>query len=188
MARNLGITARRMQVLVLDGDSRRHILPHRQEFKPLHASRKHAYTTIYSFCSITALKPPNRHGQRINQWEKTQEMKRTAPASHPACAAMRPKDAVCSTEKKWHRGCPCSLDAAQAAYEERSAVHAPWGCQQEHHARKFRHGRAPGAANMRCTSRSFAENMTTMRPGKLGRPMPTAETGPARDCGPRAKP
>jgi hypothetical protein len=154
----------------------------------LHARRKHAYATIYSFCSIAAPEPPNKHEQRINQWEKTQKMKSTAPASHPACAAMHPRDEVCSTEKMWRQGGPCSLDAAQAAYEERSAVHAPWGCQQEHHARKFRHLRAPGAANMSCTSRSFAENMATFSPGKLGRPMPTDEAGPARDCGPRAKP
>ena len=127
VARNLGITVRPMRVLCVgwsDGDSRRHILPHRQEFEPLHARRKHAYATIYSFCSITALEPPNRHEQRIHQWGKTQKMKSTAPASHPACAAMRPRDAVCSTEKMWRQRGPCSLDAAQAACEERSAVPA----------------------------------------------------------------
>ena len=25
---------------------------------------------LQHFCSIAALEPPNRHGQRINQWEK----------------------------------------------------------------------------------------------------------------------
>jgi hypothetical protein len=108
-------------------------------------------------------------------------------ASHPACAAMHPRDEVCSTEKMWCQEGPCSLDAAQAACEERS-VPAPWGCQQEHHARKFRHARAPGAANMCCTSRSFARNTATIRPDKLGWPVPTDETGPKRECAPRAKP
>ena len=153
----------------------------------MHARRKHAYATIYSFCSIAAPEPPNKHEQRINQWEKTQKMKSTAPASHPACAAMHPRDEVCSTEKMWCQEGPCSLDAAQAACEERS-VPAPWGCQQEHHARKFRHARAPGAANMCCTSRSFARNTATIRPDKLGWPVPTDETGPKRECAPRAKP
>ena len=158
----------------------------------MHANRKHAYATIYSFCSITAPEPPNKHEQRINQWEKTQKNFRACcscyrtPASHPACAAMHPRDEVCSTEKMWCQEGPCSLDAAQAACEERS-VPAPWGCQQEHHARKSRHARAPGAANMCCTSRSFARNTATIRPDKLGPPMPTADVGHARECAPRAK-
>ena len=63
-----------------------------------------------------------------------------------------------------------------------------WGSQQQQHDRKIRHGRAPGAANMCCTSRSFTENTATIRPGNLGQPLPTAETGPARECGPRAMP
>ena len=42
----------------------------------LHACRKHAYATIYFFCSITALEPPNRQWQRINQWgEDTKDEK-----------------------------------------------------------------------------------------------------------------
>ena len=62
-----------------------------------------------------------------------------------------------------------------------------WGCQEEQHHRKLRHARAPGAATMCCTSRSFARNTATIRPDKLGPPMPTADAGHARECAPRTK-
>ena len=40
---------------------------------------------------------------------------------------MRPRDAARSTEKMWRQGGPCSLDAAQAAYEEQEAVPVTMG-------------------------------------------------------------
>ena len=40
---------------------------------------------------------------------------------------MRPRDAACNIEKMWRQGGHCSLDAAQAAYEEQEAVPVTMG-------------------------------------------------------------